>query len=73
VSVVATVFVGELTHHSKGVEIPFLVPPRVGESIDIRLPGFENDIRGLIQKVIHATDVNGGEPRLYVVVISGEI
>jgi hypothetical protein len=72
-TVVATVFVGELTHHSKGVEIPFAVEPRMGESIDIRIPGFENDIRGLIGKVIHVTSVNGGEPGLYVVVIPGEI
>jgi hypothetical protein len=72
-AVVATVFVGGITHHSKGVEIPFAVEPRIGESIDIRVPGFDNDIRGLIGKVIHVTDVNGGEPGLYVVVIPGEI
>jgi hypothetical protein len=34
----------------------FLVPPRVGEGVDMTLPGFADNVRGSIQKVIHAVD-----------------
>jgi hypothetical protein len=71
-SIEVTVFIGDIS--SKGVEMKFLAPPRVGEGIDIQPPSFATPVQGTITKLIHTVYVDAGsEPRIYAVVTPGPI
>lgn len=70
----AWVFVGEFAAgRSKAASVDFLVMPRIGESIQLRLPGFADDVVGKIGKVIHTTSLDDGKPEIYVAIIPGKL
>jgi hypothetical protein len=60
------VFVEPHTHASRCAKIKVVFAPRIGESIDVTMPGFANNVRGKITKIIHTTELEGGEPSVYV-------
>ena len=59
--------------NSRGVAATFVVPPRMGESVQLRLGGFADDVIGKVQKIIHATDLDTKKPVFYVVVERGDL
>ncbi|MGY3075349.1 hypothetical protein ACVWZZ_001720 [Bradyrhizobium sp. LM6.10] len=60
------VFVEPYTAESRCARVKFLAVPRIGENVDLTLPGFAGNVRGKVTKITHTTEIDGGQPSAYV-------